>query len=219
MSGYETTEVAGQAGAAGADSDPDFADSRTLGRLIYRARQRTGTLQRILTARTGISQPNISAYELGRRQPTWPTFVRLIAAMDQRPVIEIGPAERKLPLSRLLDHLDEAIRDVLTVVDGLPYRFESDAALQLLGKQTTPDIVRVSAVADIEDLTQRALDRLDRQIMTRRGGSDRSRVQFDCGPLFVSIMLIAEPRQSVQVVHGGRVVNVAPLPDAINPWI
>ncbi|MDX6236044.1 MAG: hypothetical protein QOG10_859, partial [Kribbellaceae bacterium] len=42
-------------------------------------------------------------------------------------------------------------------------------------------------VADIEDLTQRALDHLDRQIMTRRGGSDRSRVQFDCGPLFVSI--------------------------------
>jgi hypothetical protein len=65
MSGYETTEDSGQAGAADADSDPDFADSRTLGRLIYRARQRTGTLQRILTARTGISQPNISAYELG----------------------------------------------------------------------------------------------------------------------------------------------------------
>jgi transcriptional regulator with XRE-family HTH domain len=146
------------------DSDPDFADSRTLGRLIYRTRQRTGTLQRILTARTGISQPNISAYELGRRQPTWPTFVQLIAAMDRRPVIEIGPAERELPLSYLLD-------------------------------------------------------RLDRQIMTRRGGSDGSRVQFDCGPLFVSIMLIAEPRQSVQVVHGGQAVNVAPLPDAINPWI
>jgi hypothetical protein len=110
------------------------------------------------------SQPNISAYELGRRHPTWPTFVRLIAAMDQRPVIQIGPAERKLPLSYLLDHLDQAIRDVLTVVDGLPYRFESDAALQLLGQETTPDIVWVSAVADIEDLTQRAPDRLDRLI-------------------------------------------------------
>jgi hypothetical protein len=97
-------------------------------------------LQRILTARTGISQPNISAYELGRRQPTWPTFVRLIAAMDQRPVIEIGPAERKLPLSYLLDRLDEAIRDVLSIVDRLPYRFESDVALQLLGQETTPDI-------------------------------------------------------------------------------
>jgi transcriptional regulator with XRE-family HTH domain len=217
MSGHEATELPNQAGTA--NSDSGRADSRTLGRLIYRTRQRTGTLQRILTARTGISQPNISAYELGRRQPTWPTFVRLIAAMDQRPVIDIGPAERKLPLSYLLDRLDEAIRDVLTVVDGLPYRFESDAALQLLGQETTPDIVRVSAVADIEDLTQRAVDRLDRQIMTRRGGSDRSRVQFDCGPLFVSIMLVAEPRQSVQVLHDGQAVNVAPWPDAINPWM
>jgi hypothetical protein len=66
MSGYETTEVSGQAGVADADSDPDFAESLTLGKLIYRTRQRTGTLQRILTARTGISQPNISAYELGQ---------------------------------------------------------------------------------------------------------------------------------------------------------
>ncbi|HEY0689221.1 MAG TPA: hypothetical protein VGD71_09280 [Kribbella sp.] len=96
MSGYETTEASGQAGVADADSDPDVADSLTLGKLIYRTRQRTGTLQRILTA---------------------------------------------------------------------------------------------------------------------------SRVQFDCGPLFVSIMLIAEPRRSVQVVHGGQAVNVAPLPDAINPWL
>lgn len=46
--------------------DPEPA---TLGEYLYRERQRTATLQRVLTARSGVSQPNIAAYERGRRQP------------------------------------------------------------------------------------------------------------------------------------------------------
>jgi hypothetical protein len=42
-------------------------------------------------------------------------------------------------------------------------------------------------------------------------------MQFDCYPLVVSIEIVDELGQSVQVVHAGQVVNVAPWPDINNP--
>jgi transcriptional regulator with XRE-family HTH domain len=196
-------------------------DSRTyLGRLIYRTRQQTVTLQRMLTRRSGVCQSSISAYEQGRVEPTWNTFVRLLAAMDRRPSIDVVPVDPPPSPDRvayLLDCLDAAIREILTLLEGTPYRFERAVAAHLLGRKTTPKIIQLSAVGDIDDVSQRALDRLDREVLTIRGGEVGQRVQFDCHPLVVSIEIVDEPRQSVQVVHASRVVNVAPWTDVDNP--
>ena len=195
-------------------------DSRTLGRLIYRTRQQTVTLQRMLTRRSGVCQSSISAYEQGRVEPTWSTFVRLLAAMDRRPSIDVVPVDPPPSPDRmayLLGCLDAAIRELLTLLEGTPYRFERAVAAHLLGRKTTPNLIKLSAVGDIEDVSQRALDRLDREVLTIRGGELGQRVQFDCHPLVVSIEIVDELRQSVQVVHAGQVVNVAPWPDINNP--
>jgi predicted transcriptional regulator len=195
-------------------------DSHTLGRLIYRTRQQTVTLQRMLTRRSGVCQSSISAYEQGRVEPTWNTFVRLLAAMDRRPSIDVVPVDPPPSPDRvafLLDCLDEAIREILTLLEGTPYRFERAVAAHLLGRKTTPKIIKLSAVGDIEDVSQRALDRLGREVLTIRGGDVGQRVQFDCHPLVVSIEIVDEPRQSVQVVHASQVVNVAPWTDVDNP--
>jgi hypothetical protein len=117
----------------------------------------------------------------------------------------------------LLDCLDAPIREILTLLEGTPYRFERNVAAHLLGRTTTPNIIKLSAVGDIEEVAQRALDRLDREVLTIRGGSLGQRVQFDCHPLVVSIEIVDEARQRVQVVHAGQVVNVAPWPDINNP--
>ena len=89
-------------------------DSLTLGKLIYRTRQQTVTLQRMLTKRSGVCQSSISAYEQGRVEPTWSTFVRLIAAMDRRPSIDVVPVDPPPAPDHaafLLGCLDVAIRE------------------------------------------------------------------------------------------------------------
>lgn len=48
-------------------------------------RQRAGISQRELAARTGIAQPNISAYESGRLTPSAATLARVEAATRVRP--------------------------------------------------------------------------------------------------------------------------------------
>jgi DNA-binding XRE family transcriptional regulator len=194
--------------------------SRTLGKLIYRTRQQTVTLQRMLTKRSGVCQSSISAYEQGRVEPTWSTFVRLIAAMDRRPSIDVVPVDPPPAPDHaafLLGCLDVAIREILTLLDGIPYRFEGKVAAHLLGRPTTPNIIKLSAVGDIEDVSQRALDGLvSREVLTIRGGELVQRVQFDSYPLVVSIEIVDELRQSVQVLHADQVVNVAPWPDVNN---
>jgi hypothetical protein len=66
-------------------------------------------------------------------------------------------------------------------------------------------------------VSQRALDGLDREVLTIRGGELVQRVQFDSYPLVVSIEIVDELRQSVQVLHADQVVNVAAWPDINNP--
>jgi len=48
-------------------------------------RHRAGLSQRELAARTGIAQPNISAYEAGRLSPSATTLARIDAATRSRP--------------------------------------------------------------------------------------------------------------------------------------
>lgn len=58
------------------------------GRLLRRARQDAGFTQAELAGRAGVTQPEVSAYENGRRQPTVPTLQRLVAATGHRLHVE-----------------------------------------------------------------------------------------------------------------------------------
>jgi transcriptional regulator with XRE-family HTH domain len=91
------------------------------GELLRRVRVEKGLTQRQLAERAGTSQPVISAYEHDRRDPTFCTLHRLLAAagvqlrLDARPQPEIDPpADEKEHARRLLD--------VLSLVDAIPLR-------------------------------------------------------------------------------------------------
>ncbi len=61
-------------------------------------RSRAGLTQAELAARSGVAQPNIAAYEAGRRRPSPATVARLNAALAP------------LPSAQLREHRDAAVR-------------------------------------------------------------------------------------------------------------
>ena len=61
-------------------------------------RSRAGLTQSELAARSGVAQPNIAAYEAGRRRPSPATVARLNAALAP------------LPSAQLREHRDAAVR-------------------------------------------------------------------------------------------------------------
>ena len=93
--------------------------------LLESVRRRNGLTQAELARRAGTSQPVISAYERGHRDPTYGTLRRLVAA---------GGAELRLAAvpwatggDRLPPPVDDAehgrrLLDVLSLVDALPAR-------------------------------------------------------------------------------------------------
>jgi transcriptional regulator with XRE-family HTH domain len=93
----------------------------TPGELLRRVRIEKGLTQGELAERAGTSQPVISAYERDRRDPTFCTLHRLVAAagadlrLEARPQPEIEPA----PDDR--EHARRLV-DVLSLVDAIPPR-------------------------------------------------------------------------------------------------
>lgn len=71
--------------------------------LIKEARTRAGLTQAALAHAAGMTQPVISAYEAGRRQPTVPTLLRLLRAAGfdlASHLVEVPPAVRSLVARR-----------------------------------------------------------------------------------------------------------------------
>lgn len=192
--------------------DPEPA---TLGEYLYRERQRTATLQRVLTARSGVSQPNIAAYERGRRQPSWSVFVRLINAMNRRPVLTTEPLEPPAELHRRVISLESVVQEVLEVVGDRAYRFEHNAAARPLGLDLPIDFVHVSVVGDPDRLDELAIRAVEcdrsREVMTHRGLRIKPQVHFFAALAAVALEVVAVPRDSVVVVLNGRQVHVAPM--------
>jgi transcriptional regulator with XRE-family HTH domain len=188
-----------------------------LGRLLYRERQRTATLQRVLTARTGISQPNISAYEQGRREPTWPVFVRLIEAMDRRLVVSTEPLESAADRIRSVISINSVVHEVLEVVGDRLYRFEHNAAAHILGLDLPLDFVHVSVLGDpnnLDELALRATGRDGRrEVRTLRGGTLRPQIKFEAALAAIAIEVTDAPRDHVLVTVDGKQVRVAPMED------
>lgn len=90
--------------------------------LLRAVRRRRGLTQAALARGAGTSQPVISAYEAGRRDPTFGTLQRLIAAAGETLEVSARPTASDLPPP--LDQADHARRllDVLSLADAVPHR-------------------------------------------------------------------------------------------------
>jgi len=91
--------------------------------LLTEARKRAGLTQAELARRAGTSQPVISAYEHGRRDPSITTLRRLVRATGAD--LELGiarPSASDVPPAA--DDTERAARlvDVLLLADAVPHR-------------------------------------------------------------------------------------------------
>jgi uncharacterized protein len=92
------------------------------GELIRSVRRRRGLTQADLARRAGTSQPVISAYEHGRRDPTFGTLGRLVEAAGEHLRIDAqvglgGPP----PAGDPVEHARRLV-DVLLLADAIPRR-------------------------------------------------------------------------------------------------
>ncbi len=93
--------------------------------LLRAIRRRRGLTQADLAARAGTSQPVISAYEGGHRDPTYRTLRRLVEAGGEQLRIDAAPPTSDLPPP--VDEHEHARRllDVLSIADAIPMRRRS----------------------------------------------------------------------------------------------
>ena len=90
--------------------------------LIRAVRRRQQLSQAELAIRAGTSQPVVSAYEHGRRDPTVPTLRRLVEAGGERLVVDAVPAVSDVPPATTLEEHGRRLVDVLSLADAIPTR-------------------------------------------------------------------------------------------------
>ncbi|NLA35424.1 MAG: helix-turn-helix transcriptional regulator [Actinobacteria bacterium] len=90
--------------------------------MIRTARTGAGLSQRELAARSGTSQPNISAYEHGTRDPSWATLRRIVEASGARLVARVTHPDPDLAPLSTLEARSAALVDVLLLADAIPLR-------------------------------------------------------------------------------------------------
>jgi hypothetical protein len=64
---------------------------KSAGSVVRDARQRAGLSQSELARRAGVSQPVISAYESGRREPSVTMLTKLVEASGHRLLVDVAP--------------------------------------------------------------------------------------------------------------------------------
>ena len=101
-------------------------EDQVAGALLASARVRAGLSQTAFADLIGVAQPTLSAYESGRRQPTLPMLLRLLAraGFDLRLEVVERDAHDEV-LARWESGLDDATRDRLR---RQGYRLVSDVA-------------------------------------------------------------------------------------------
>lgn len=90
--------------------------------LLRLARRRHSLSQAALARRAGTSQPVISAYEHGRRDPTTRTLRRLLAAAGER--LQLGlapPVPGPTPPADAREHAERLV-EVLLLADAIGHR-------------------------------------------------------------------------------------------------
>jgi transcriptional regulator with XRE-family HTH domain len=90
--------------------------------LLKAVRRRRGLTQAQLAARAGTSQPVVSAYERGHRDPTYATLRRLVEASGEH--LELDATIGGAGPPRAADVHEQAARllDVLSLADAIPVR-------------------------------------------------------------------------------------------------
>ena len=92
------------------------------GALVRTVRRRRGLTQAELARRARTSQPVISAYEGGHRDPSIGTLRRLVAAAGEELRVSARPARPDLPPPADLDEHGRRLLDVLSLADAIPPR-------------------------------------------------------------------------------------------------
>ena len=90
--------------------------------LIRAVRRRRGLTQAELARRAGTSQPVVSAYEHGRRDPTFGTLQRLVAAGGEQLVVDAVVATDGPPPAADDQERARRLVDVLLLADAVPAR-------------------------------------------------------------------------------------------------
>ena len=90
--------------------------------LLRSVRRRHGLTQADLARLARTSQPVISAYERGRRDPTYGTLRRLVAATGEQVQIEARRRRSDLPPPADLREHGQRLVSVLSLVDAIPRR-------------------------------------------------------------------------------------------------
>jgi len=95
------------------------------GAIIRAVRRRRGLTQADLAHRAGTSQPVISAYEHGRRDPTLGTLRKLVEAGGERLQLDaVAPGSNLPPPADAGEHARRLL-EVLTLADAIPARRRS----------------------------------------------------------------------------------------------
>ncbi len=90
--------------------------------MIRDVRRRQGLTQAQLARRAGTSQPVISAYEHGRRDPGYATLRKLVEAAGERLRLDAAPPPAELvPPADEQEHASRLL-DVLSLADAIPRR-------------------------------------------------------------------------------------------------
>ena len=93
-------------------------------------RRRQGLSQADLARRAGTSQPVISAYEHGRRDPSFGTLERLVEAAGERLRIGADAGSHGPPPARDAAEHARRLVDVLLLADAIPARRSRPRTLQ-----------------------------------------------------------------------------------------
>src|SRR5436190_10162421 len=93
--------------------------------LIRAVRRRRGLSQAELAARAGTSQPVVSAYEHGRRDPSFATLAKLIEAGGEQLRIDAVLPAQDLPRALDPQEHNRRLLDVLSLADAIPVRRRS----------------------------------------------------------------------------------------------
>lgn len=86
------------------------------------ARRRRSLTQAALAARAGTSQPVVSAYERGHRDPTTGTLRRLLAAAGETLELALSPIAPVVPPPTDIREHGERLVDVLLLADAIGHR-------------------------------------------------------------------------------------------------
>ena len=87
---------------------------------IRAARERAGLTQTVLAQRAGTSQPTLSAYESGRKQPSIDTLTRLLAVCGSRLDVRLGQPDVVVPSANQAARTARTLSDVLALAAALP---------------------------------------------------------------------------------------------------